>query len=123
MTEPNQPRSTPSEETDLPSRLAAVLADDRRARALSALACAPFSRTFDDLVTDVAIEECQNTGTWAWTAVEADVAVSLHHAHLPSLEAEGLLEHDVDDRLVELTAAGRECAALLDLDVEPDSSG
>ncbi|WP_123536778.1 DUF7344 domain-containing protein [Halosimplex salinum] len=71
----------------------AVLADERRPLTLDDLTKTVVKHTHDTPLADVSGEAV------------TDVKIRLHHAHVPRLEAAGLVEYDPERGLVEPTAA------------------
>lgn len=99
--------------TELEGSLSALLEHDRRKSTLSVLKSAGGAESFDDLVTDVAATE--GFSFPPSDEHSEDVAVSLHHCHLPKLAESDLVNYDPDRDHVTLTTVGAECAEALDL--------
>lgn len=78
-----------------------VLTADRRRRAFQHLAAEERTLHLTDLVD-------------RFDDDETDVAVDLHHNHLPKLAASGLLTYDTEAHLAAVTDAGRQAAPLVD---------
>ena len=114
-TNPSQWTTRP--DTDLAEPLSVVLADSRRRHVLTALAARPDrASSFDDLA--VAVTAFERTGPDDADPGDSSsqVAVTLHHCHLPKLADVGLVEDDYDEGEVALTERGLECAAALGVD-------
>jgi hypothetical protein len=113
-TNPSQWTTRP--DTDLAEPISVVLSDPRRHHVVAALAARPGrSSTFDDLT--VAVTAFERTGLDGDPGdSSSQVAVTLHHCHLPKLVQAGVVEPGYDEGEVELTERGIECAAALDLD-------
>lgn len=109
-------RPTPRQTTELADPLSVVLSAPRRHRALRALATDGDDATsFDDLVVAVtAFERVSAIGDEPKETSD-EVAISLHHCHLPKLAGAGIVEAVGDDG-VRLTERGRKCARALDMD-------
>ena len=109
---PSRPTIRPT--TDLAEPLSVVLANPRRHHVLSALAARPGrSASFDDLV--VAVTAFDRVGRTDDSPGDSstEVAVTLHHCHLPKLAEAGIIEDGYDEEEVALTDRGVECARAL----------
>ena len=108
---PSRPTIRPT--TDLADPISMILADRRRRHVLTALASgADRDSSFDDLAVAVtAFERVGRSGSPSDSSSE--VAISLHHCHLPKLADAGVLEYDRDAEAVSLTERGVECARAL----------
>ena len=116
MMSSNPSQWTTRPDTDLAEPISVVLSDPRRHHVVSALAARPGrSTSFDDLV--VAVTTFERTGPDADPGESSsEVAVTLHHCHLPKLAKAGVVGQGYDEGEVELTERGIECAAALGLD-------
>lgn len=77
-----------------------ILADERRRRVLSILSERGGSVSTTDLATRVAAQEVGTRPENVPRSAIDRVEVSLHHSHLPSMSAVGLLEYEPDDERV-----------------------
>lgn len=113
-TNPSQWTTRP--DADLAEPLSVILSAPRRHHVLAALAARPGrSSSFDDLA--VAVTAFERAGADdAPDESSSEVAVTLHHCHLPKLAEAGVVEDDYDEGEVALTERGRECAAVLGAD-------
>ena len=112
----NHSQWTTRPDGDLAEPLSVVLSDPRRQHVLTALAARPDrSSSFDDLAVAVTAFERAGVDS-APSESSAEVAVTLHHCHLPKLADAGVIEAEFDDGEVALTETGIECAAALGAD-------
>lgn len=113
MMRSNPSRPTTRTTTDLADPLSMILANRRRYHVLTALASgADRPSSFDDLA--VAVTAFERVGRNDHPSDSSDeVAISLHHCHLPKLADTGVLEYDRDDGAVSLSERGVECAKAL----------
>lgn len=113
-TNPSQP--TPQPRTDLSDPLSVVLSDRRRHHVLRALASgAGDESSFDELVVAVTTFERAGQADEGPHESSSEVAITLHHCHIPKLADAGIVRYD-DGETVALTDRGRECARALDVD-------
>jgi hypothetical protein len=80
-----------------------LLAAKRRRHVLAALAASDDPVSLSELAADVAGRESNGKPDGIAPAVVQDVAVSLHHVHLPKLAAGATLEYDASRDRVELS--------------------
>lgn len=109
---PSRPTTRPT--SDLAEPLSVVLAKQRRHHVLTALAARPGrSSSFDDLA--VAVTAFDRVGRTDESPADSssEVAVTLHHCHLPKLAEVGIIEDGYDEDEVALTERGVECAKVL----------
>lgn len=114
-TNPSQWTTRP--DTDLAEPLSVVLSNPRRHHVLTALAARPDrASSFDDLAVAVTAFERAGGGDGDPGDSSSEVAVTLHHCHLPKLAQAGVVEDGYDEGEVALTERGVECAAALGVD-------
>ena len=116
MMSTNPSQWTTRADTDLAEPLSVILSDPRRHRVLTTLAARPDrSTSFDDLAVAVTtFERASGDGTPGESSSE--VAVTLHHCHLPKLAEAGVVEDGYTEGEVALTERGVACAAALGAD-------
>lgn len=92
-------------------RIATLLENDRRRAALSILAeetgPVPESALARAVAIEMAVEESAQVDETALRSVR----IALHHCDLPKLEAHGLVDHDLDERVATVTERGRDLAS------------
>lgn len=86
----------------------AVLAEEQRSLAVTDLTKAILKWNHQTSVTEISEE------------VQTQIQLSLHHAHIPKLESEGVIEYDVERKRVEPTEQFDQLqpylAAIIDID-------
>lgn len=82
-----------------------VLSADRRRHTLQYLVETDATVPLSKLATAVATAETGESS--ASTDAQQQVAIDLHHRHLPKLADEGLISYDVDANLTTVTETGR----------------
>lgn len=79
-----------------PTDVFAVLADDRRRVLLRRLVRRDRWLSLDELAREVAAAEAAGNGGGDATGGLSGVRTALHHVHLPTLDAHGLVSYDPD---------------------------
>ena len=116
MMRPNPSRPTSRPTTELADPLSVVLSAPRRHHALRALATGEGDgASFDDLVVAVTAFERAGRTERGPGESSSEVAIALHHCHLPKLADAGIVAEDYEDGDVALTERGRRCARALDM--------
>ena len=113
MMSPDPSRPTIRSTNDLADPISTILANRRRHHVLTVLASgADRTSSFDDL--SVAVTALERAGqTDSPSDSSSEVAISLHHCHLPKLADVGVIGYDRDGEAVSLTERGAESARAL----------